>query len=67
MSCTAPACDPLLRIYSKKTEGRKEKVNRRKKNRRGKEAGEQEGGTESGVSRGRRCPIVIGVMRGSPT
>ena len=34
-SCTAPACDPLLRIYSKKTEGRKEKVNRRKKNKRG--------------------------------
>jgi len=57
---------PLLWIYSKKTEGRKEKVNRRKKNRRGKEAGEQEGGTESGVSGGRRCTIVIGVMRGPP-
>jgi len=42
-------------------------VNRRKKNRRGKEAGEQEGGTESSVSRGRRCPIVIEVMRGPPT
>ena len=65
--CTAPACDPPATDLFEENRREEREGEQEEKNRRGKEAGEQEGGTESGVSRGRRCPIVIGVMRGPPT